>query len=151
MSSGFGNTAQLAFLALVLQNTAWANVGTTAGLQPASSAGSAFVALSTGTLSGASTQSTTEAAYTGYSRVGVARSSAGWATSGSSPTTGANVGAVTFGACTAGTETETNCSVGTLTSGTGSTLWWGALTSSLAVSSGITPSFAASALALLID
>ena len=141
------NAAESDFLLLFFQNTAWANVGSAGGLQPSSSAGSIFVALSTGTLTATSTQSTTEAAYTSYARQGVARSSAGWTKSSSSPTQVANTAAVTFPACTGSSETETNFSTGQEVSGAGEVYWYGALTASLAVSSGITPSFAISALA----
>lgn len=140
------NAAESDFLLLFFQNTAWANVGSAGGLQPSSSAGSIFVALSTGTLTATSTQSTTESAYTSYARQGVARNSGGWTKTGSSPTTAENAAAVTFPAATGGTETETNFSTGQEVSGAGEVYWYGALTASLAVSSGITPSFAINAL-----
>jgi hypothetical protein len=151
MASGLGNTCQSDALKLLFQNTNWANVGNAGGLLQSTVAGSFFVGLSTGTLSGASTQSTTEAAYTGYARVAVARASGSWSISGSSPTSVTNVSAVTFPACTAGSETETYFVVGRDTSGTGESLWYGALTAGLAVSNGITPSFAASALTCTLD
>ena len=76
--------------------------------------------LSTGTLSGASAQNTTEMAYTGNGgRVAVARSGSGWATSGSSPTSVKNVAATTFGQCSSGSETETYSSIGRDSSGAG--------------------------------
>lgn len=137
----FGNTAESDLLKLLVQNTTWANVGSAGGLGASATAGSLFVSLHTATLTGSSTQTTSEAAYTGYSRVGVARSSAGWTLSGSSPTTAANAAAVTFPACTGGSETETNFSASRDTSGAGELMWYGALGSSLAVSNGITPSF----------
>lgn len=147
MSSGAGNTAQNDLLLLLLENTSWANLGDATGVRGSTTAGSLYVTLSTGTLSGSSTQTTTEMAYTGNGgRVAVARSSSGWATSGSSPTSGKNAAAVTFGQCSSGSETETYSSVGRDSSGAGEVLWWGALTSSLAVSANITPSFAINAL-----
>lgn len=146
MSTAMGNTAESDLLKLLFQNTAWANVGNAGGLQPSSAAGSFFIGLSTGTLSGSSTQSTTEAAYTSYARVAVARSSGGWTITGSAPTTAENAAAVTFPACTGGSETETYATIGRDSSGAGEVIFWGALSSSLAVSSGITPSFAINAL-----
>ena len=129
---------------LLFQNTAWANLGSAGGLQPSSAAGSLFVGLSTGTLSAASTQTTTQAAYGSYTRVAVARTSGGWTQSTNQVV---NAAAVTFPACTSGTETETDFSVGLITgTGAGDILYWGALTASLAVSTGITPSFATAAL-----
>lgn len=151
MASFIGNVSQLAALALIFQNAAWANVGNVGGLQPSSAAGSVYVQLSTGTLTAASTQSTTEAAYTNYARQAVARSTGGWTSAGSSPTNMSNAAAVTFPACGVTGETETYFSVGTASSGTGSILWGGALTNSLAVSLGITPSFAIGALVLSLD
>lgn len=141
------NGSELAFLQLLFQNTAWANVGSVAGLQPSSSAGSFFVSLATAALSGASTQTTSEAAYTPFARVAVARSSGGWSTSGSSPTSVTNVAAVTFATATAGTpETETYSTIGRDTSGAGLVILFGPLTASLVVNVGITPSFAIGAL-----
>lgn len=146
MSGAFGNTAESDLLILLFQNTNWANVGDATGLRGSTTAGSFYVELSTGALSGTSTQSTTEAAYTGYGRVAVARSSGGWTVTGSNPTTAENAAAVTFGADTVGSETETDCSIGRDAAGAGEVIVWGPLTASLAVSPGITPSFAINSL-----
>lgn len=147
-SNGF----QSDLIALLFGNTAIANLGTTAGLQPSSSAGSLYVALHTATPGAAGSQSTNEAAYTSYARVAVARAiSASWTVTGSSPTSVANTAAVTFPACTGGTETEAYFSIGYQTSGATRILVFGALTSSLAVSSGITPSFAIGQLVATLD
>ncbi len=146
MSTAMGNTAESDLLKLLFQNTAWANVGNAGGLQPSSAAGSFYISLHTATLSGSSSQTSSEAAYTSYARVAVARSSGGWTITGSAPTIAENAAAVTFPACTGGSETETYTMVGRDSSSTGENLFWGALTSSLAVSSGITPSFAINAL-----
>jgi hypothetical protein len=49
--------------------------------------------------------------------------------------------AITFGAMTAGAGgTATHAAVGTLASGTGKLLWRGALSPTIAVSAGVTPS-----------
>ena len=146
MATALGNTAESDLLKLLFQNTSWANIGNAGGLGASSSAGSFYIGLSTGTLSGSSTQSTTEAAYTSYARVAVARSSAGWTITGSAPTTSENAAAVTFPACTGGSETETYAVIGRDVSGGGEVIYWGALSASLAVSNGITPSFAINAL-----
>jgi hypothetical protein len=146
MATAMGNTAESDLLTLLFQNTNWANLGDATGLRGSTTAGSFFIGLSTGTLSGSSTQTTTEAAYTSYARVAVARSSGGWTISGSAPTSSKNAAAVTFPAATGGSETETYAVIGRDTSGAGEVIFWGALTSSLAVSSGITPSFAINAL-----
>ena len=64
-------------LKLLFQNTTWANVGDATGLVHTTTAGSFFISLHTADPS-AGNQSTSETAYTGYARVAVARSSAGW-------------------------------------------------------------------------
>ena len=104
-----------------------------------------YVSLHTANPGASGLQTTSEAAYTGYARVAVARTTGGWSLSAE---TVSNVGAVTFGACTAGSETETYVGIGTAASGAGQLLYFGPLTSSLAVSNGITPSFAAGQLAV---
>jgi len=62
-----------------------------------------------------------------------------------------NAAAVAFGACTSGTPTLTHFGVGADVSSTGNLFVTGALTASLAVSPGITPSFAAGALDVTLD
>lgn len=145
------NTSENNLLLLLFANTNWASVGDATGLRGSTTAGSFYVGLSTGTLTDTSTQTTTEAAYTSYARVAVPRSGAGWTVSGTAPTQAANAAAVNFPACTGGSETETNFVVGRDISSTGEAIFYGALTSSLAVSNGITPSFAIGALTCTAD
>lgn len=57
-----------------------------------------------------------------------------------------NASSITFPAATAGANTLTYFSIGTAASGVGQLLLTGALTASLSVSAGITPSFAVGAL-----
>jgi hypothetical protein len=92
-------------------------------------------------------QTTSEAAYTSYARVSVVRTSSGWSCSSGVTT---NVGTIAFPACTGGSSTVTNVSLGRDTSGVGEVVVAGALTASLAVSNGITPQFAASALSITL-
>lgn len=141
-----GNASETALAALLFQNTAMANIGNTGGLQPSSVAGNFYIALHTANPGGAGNQSTSEAAYTGYARVAVARSSGGWTIVGNQPAVISNTAAVTFPACIGGSETETYFSIGTAASGAGQILAFGSLTASLAVSSGVTPAFAIGAL-----
>lgn len=134
-----GTTFDNDFLKLILQATAIANIADNAASAPLTNL---YVALHTGDPS-AGDQSTSEATYTGYSgtgRIAVARNSGGWTVSTNTFT---NVGAITFGACTGGSNTISHVSIGTASSGAGKVLWSGSLTASLAVSNGITPSFAA--------
>lgn len=126
-------------LELLFENADFDNIGDATGIQGSSTAGNIEVSLHTGTLGDSSTQTTSEAAYTSYARVDVARASAQWtATSG----TTSNDNAITFPQATGGSETETDFGLGSDV--TASELWiYGALTASLAVSNGITPEFAA--------
>lgn len=134
-----GNTFENDLLKLIFNNDAIANIGDASGLQPSATAGSLYVALHTANPDEAGDQTTSEADYTGYARVAVARTSGGWTVSGNAVS---NTGAVTFGACTAGTDDVTHFSVGAASSGAGKILYKGQLTAPLSVSAGITPSFA---------
>ncbi len=133
------DTLETELLELLFENADFDNIGDATGIQGSTAAGNLEISLHTGTLSDSSNQNTTEAAYTSYARVDVARSSAQWtATSG----TTTNDNAITFPQATGGSETETDFGIGSDI--VANELWiYGALTSSLAVSSGITPEFAA--------
>lgn len=135
-------------LDLIFTNVAAPNVGDVSGLQPAATAGSIQVSLHTATLSDTDTLTTaSEAAYTSYARQTVARSTSGWTVASG---TVDNDAAITFPAATGGSESETDFGLTLL--GTGNFLQiFGALTSSLAVSSGITPEFAAGDLDISIN
>lgn len=138
-------------LQLLFQNNAFANVGNAGGLQPAGVAGSLFISLHTADPGETGTQATNEATYTGYARIAIARSSAGWTVSGTAPTQVANAALASFPACTAGSNVITFFGVGTLTSGAGTLLYSGALTASLTVSNGITPQFSIGSLVITED
>jgi hypothetical protein len=141
------NAFETSLLQHILQNADIANIGDATGVRGSTTAGSLYVSLHTSDPGEAGDQTTNEANYTGYARVAVARSGAGWAVSAD---TGDNVGAVTFGLCTAGSNTVTHFGVGTASSGAGVLLVSGALSASLAVSNGITPSFAAGTLEITV-
>lgn len=142
------NAAETALLTLLFNNTDWANIGDAAGLQNSAAAGSFYVSLHTADPTETGTQTSSEAAYTGYARVAVARSGAGWTVSGNNVS---NAAAVTFGACTAGSSSVTHFGIGTDVSGAGNLILKGALTATLAVSAGITPSFAIGELDVNLD
>ena len=128
-------------LNLLFLNDDFDNIGDAAGIQGSTAAGNLEISLHTATLNDTSTQTTSEAAYTSYARVSVARSAAQWTESSG---TVDNDNAVTFPQATGGSETETDFGVG---SAVATELYiYDALTSSLAVSNGITPEFAAGAL-----
>jgi len=146
-----GNTFETDLLALILNATPIANIADNAASSPLTNL---FISLHTADPGEAGDQTTSEATYTGYARVSIARSngSPAWTVSSIGGVgTAKNTGAVNFAACTGGSNTITHAAVGTLTSGTGKLLYSGALTASLAVSNGITPSFAANQIVLTED
>lgn len=142
------DSAELNMLKLLFNATAWANIADNAASSPLTNL---YVALHTADPGDSGTQSTSEATYTGYARVAVARTTGGWTCSGTSPSQAANAALIAFGACTAGSNTITHVSIGVASSGATAILYSGALTASLAVSSGITPQFAIGALVATED
>ena len=142
------NAFETAILNLVFANANAANIGDATGLRGSTTAGSFFISLHTADPGEAGSQTTSEATYTGYARIAVARSGSGWTVSGNSAT---NAAIITFGACTGGTNTITHFGIGSDLSGTGNLFFKGALTASLAVSSGVTPSFPVSSLTVTAD
>lgn len=126
---------------LMYRATAWANVADNAASSPLTNT---YVALHTADLTaGTNQQSQNETAYTDYARQAVARST-GWAAASGGATS--NAATISFPQCGASGATLTHVSTGVGASGTSAVWHYGALNSSLAVSSGITPQFAASAL-----
>jgi hypothetical protein len=107
-----------------------------------------YIALHTADPGEAGTQTTSEATYTSYARVTVARTSGGFTVAGNQAS---NTALVQFPQCTGGTNTITHVSVGTASSGAGQILYSGALTSSLSISSGIQPQFSIGALVITED
>jgi hypothetical protein len=132
-----GNTFENDFLLLVFNATAIANIADNAASSPLTNL---YVSLHTGDPGEAGSQTTNECAYTSYARVAVARSGSGWTVSSNAVT---NAAAITFPQATGGSETATHFAVGTAASSTGKVLYKGALSSSLAISNGITPEFGA--------
>lgn len=128
-------------LLLFFNNTDFALIGDAGGLQNSAVAGSFYVALHTADPTDTGSYAA-ECAYGSYARVAVARSGAGWTVTANAVE---NAALVQFPSCTSGSETATYFSVGTAASG-GSMLYSGALSASLAISSGIQPQFAAGAL-----
>jgi nucleoside phosphorylase len=133
------NAFETDLLEHIFQNAAIANIGDAGGLQPSAAAGSLYISLHTGDPGEAGDQTTSEAAYTSYARVAVARSAGGWTIADNAVD---NAAAVVFPEATGGSETITHFGIGTASSAAGNLLFSGALDASLAVSSGITPSFA---------
>lgn len=107
-----------------------------------------YLALHTGDPGEAGSQTTSEATYTSYARIAVPRNAGGWTVTGNQAV---NTALAQFPQCTGGSNTLTYVSLGTASSGAGQIIASGALSSSLAVSSGIQPQFAATTLTLTFD
>ena len=123
-------------LLLLFNNTNFANVGDATGLRGSTTAGSLEVSLHTADPGEAGTQATSEAAYTSYARVAVARSGAGWTVTTNSVSPAA---AITFPAGTGGSGTVTHFGVGTTHTGAGTLLYSGTVTPNIVTGNGITP------------
>ena len=75
------NAFETSLLNLIFKNVTIANYGDAIGILGSATAGSLYVGLHTADPGEAGTQATSEATYTGYARVAVARSAGGWTTS----------------------------------------------------------------------
>lgn len=128
-----GDTFENDVLKLIFNATAIANIADNAASSPLTNLS---VALHTADPGEAGTQTTSEATYTSYVRVSVARTSGGWTVTGNSVSPAA---AITFAACTGGTNTITHASVGPTGGGATKILWSGTVTPNISVSSGVTP------------
>ena len=135
-----GNVFENDFLLLLFNATAIANIADNASASPLTSL---YVSLHTADPGEAGNQTTNECAYTSYARVAVARSGAGWTVTGNAVV---NAALVQFPQCTGSSETATHFAIGTAASSTGKILFKGALSASLAISSGIQPQFGAGTL-----
>ncbi len=130
------NAFENALLLLAFNNTNIANVGDATGLRGSTTAGSLYLSLHTADPGEAGSQTTSEAAYTSYARVAVARSGAGFTVTGNSVSPAATV---SFPAGTGGTGTATHFGIGTDSSGAGTLLYSGTVTPNIVMGNGITP------------
>lgn len=122
-------------LKLILNGTAIANIADNAGSSPLTNV---YVSLHTADPS-AGNQTTSEATYTSYARVAVARTTGGWTVSGQTVNP---VATISFPQCTGGSETITYFAIGTASSGTGKILYAGQITTpggGIAVSTTVIP------------
>lgn len=129
------NAFETGILNLIFANSNYANVGDATGLRGSTTAGSFYISLHTADPGEAGSQTTSEASYTGYARVSVARSGAGFTVSGN---TVSNAATITFGACTAGSNTLSHFGIGSDVSGAGNLFFKGALGSALGPFTGAT-------------
>ena len=128
-------------LQLIFNAVTWANIAQNASVSPLTNL---YLSLHNGAGPGTGdNQTTNETIYTNYARIPVVRTSSGWTVS---TNTAVNLNLLQFAQCGATGDTLTYVAIGTASSGTGHVLYEGALSSSLVVSNGIQPQFAASAL-----
>ena len=128
-------------LALIFNATAWADIAENDSSSPATNL---YLSLHTADPGVGNNQTTNETAYTNYARIAVVRTTSGWDVPSAGAT--ANAALAQFAQCGVTGATLTHVAIGTASSGTGTVLYAGALSSSLAVANGIQPQFAAGAL-----
>jgi hypothetical protein len=131
------DTSETAILALIFNATTWANYAINATTTPETNI---ICALHTADPGDTGTQATSEAAYTSYARVNVARTTGGWTISGTAPTQAAPVAAINFPAGTGGAGTVTFFSTGKSGGGATPILFSGTVTPNIVTGSGVTPS-----------
>lgn len=133
----FSNTAETAVLNYVFVGTNVSWDGNT----------DLYLALHTADPGETGSAVTSEAAYTSYARVAVTRGT-DFTVSGNSVS---NANLEQFPQCTGGSETITHCSIVTTSAGAGTIIVRAALNSSISVSNGVQPQFAAGALSFTLD
>jgi hypothetical protein len=121
------------WLKLIFNATPIANIADNAATSPLTSL---YVSLHTSDPGEAGSQTTSEAAYTGYARVAVARTTGGWTVTANSVSP---VATISFPQCTGGTATVTHFAVGVAASGAGKILYSGTVTPNISISNGVTP------------
>jgi hypothetical protein len=134
MATGKGNTFINDYLKLLLNGTAIANIADNASSSPLTNL---YAALATANPAASGDQTTSEAAYTSYARVAIARSTSGFTAASAQSST--LVATASFPAATGGSETETYATIGTASSSTGKLLYFGQISPTLAVANGVTP------------
>lgn len=121
-------------LKLIFNGTAIANMADNAATSPLTTL---YVSLHTADPGESGVQTTSEASYTSYARVAVARTSGGWVVTGGSVSPAANID---FPASTGGSTTAlTYWAVGTAASGAGKILYSGPITPNIAMNTGVVP------------
>jgi len=134
------NTHETDYLKLIFNNTTMSLVGDATGVVGSGAAGSLYFSLHTADPGEAGDQTTSEVAYTSYTRVAVARTTGGFTVSGNAVSLVANV---TFPAGTGGSGTAAYWGVGASSSGAGKLLYKGAISPSIVCGSGVTPQLTA--------
>lgn len=139
-------------LKLIFNNTTISLIGDATGILGSGTVGSLYVSLHTADPTDAGTQSSSEATYTGYTRVATARSTAAWTvtTDGSGVTKASPTVNILFPACTGGSSTPTYFGIGASATGTGKLLYAGTVTPVVTITNGITPQLT-TATSIIVD
>jgi hypothetical protein len=129
-----GDTFENDLLKLIFNATPIANLADNAASAPLTTL---YIALHTADPGEAGSQTTSETAYTGYVRKGVARTSGGFTVTNNSVSPAANID---FAECTASPGAAiTHWSIGTAASGAGKILYSGTMTPNEAMAVGVIP------------
>lgn len=129
----FSDAAENAIMALIFNATAWANMADNAASSPNTNIA---VGLHTADPGESGNMSTSEAAYTSYARVNVARTSGGWTVTANSVSPVANID---FPAGTGGSGTITHFSTGKTGGGSAAIHMRGSVTPNVVSGNGVTP------------
>lgn len=132
------NATENNLLLLIFNATAWANLADNAASSPLTNI---HTALHTADPGEAGTMSTSEATYTSYVRVNVARSGSGFTVTGSSVSPAATI---TFATGTGGSGTVTHLSFGKTGGGATDILFSGTVTPNFVTGTGVTPAISTS-------
>lgn len=131
------NVFEQDLLTLLFNNTNISGIGDAIGVRGSTVAGVFYVSLHTGDPGEAGGQDVSETAYTGYARVSVARSGAGFTITGGSVSPAANID---FAECTAAPGAAiTHFAIGTDPTASGYKLYKGTVTPNITMAVGVIP------------
>ena len=131
------NTFENDLLLCIFNNVNMGSIGDATGIRGSTTAGSLYIALHTADPGEAGTQSTSEAAYTGYARMGLARTAGNFNVSANAVNLVSNLD---FGNCTANPGAAlTHFSIGTDATGAGKVLYKGSLSPTVVMNVGVVP------------
>jgi hypothetical protein len=128
-----GDTFENDLMKLIFNATAIANIADNASASPLTNL---YVSLHTADPGETGNQTTSEATYTSYARVAVARSGSGWTVTNNSVSPAASI---SFPAGTGGSGTVTHFAIGTALSSTGKILFSGTVSPNITTGNTITP------------
>ncbi len=136
--NALGNTFSNDLLKLIFQAVAIAGIAENATISPLTNL---YVSLHTADPGEAGTQQTNEIAYTGYARIAVARSAAGWTVTNNSVSPVADITFPAYGGGAGGTVTHFGVGTVDLATGAGKLLFGSGctVTPNIVVGAGVTP------------